>query len=177
MSRTRKIALHGIFLALIIVSAKISLPVVPPVPFTLQSAVVILCGLVLGWQSAFTVAIYIILGLIGAPVFAMGGGIGYVFYPTFGFTLGFLFSAIITGLIYKSKPTFKRSVVAVCAGTVIIYVVGIVYYLLMQSFYFGTAVDIGKVLLTFYVMFIPSDILKGVLCVAVASRLKKINLL
>lgn len=172
MNRTKRLAYHGIFLALFIVTAKISFTVFPPVPFTLQSAAVILCALVMGWQSAFTVAIYILLGIAGLPVFAMGGGVGYLLYPTFGFTLGFLVCGFVTGLIYSKKKTVKNSVVAVIVGTLIIYICGISYYLLLKNFYFGESVDIWKTLMTFYVVFIPSDLLKGAICIAIARRVK-----
>lgn len=166
--------LHGIFLALFVASAKVGLQIIPPVPFTLQTCAVILCGLVLGWQSVITVALYILLGLVGLPVFALGGGIGYALYPTFGFTLGFLLATPIVGLIYAKNRTVKNSIFAVIIGTLCIYVIGIGYYLLLQNFYFGKQVDFGKTLINFWVLFIPSDIIKGAICVITAKRIKPV---
>ena len=176
MSRTKKIVFHGLFIALLVASAKVSFTVIPPVPFTLQSAVVITCALVLGWQSVITVGLYVAMGLAGLPVFAAGGGIGYVLYSTFGFTIGFLFCALICGLLYAKFRTVKGSVLAVSVGTVVIYFCGILYYLIIKKFYFAESVDFWKIILTFYVVFIPSDIIKGVVCIIIAKRLQPITL-
>jgi len=93
------------FSALIAVGAFIRIPV-PVVEFiTLQTLFVNLAGLILGKKyGAVSVAVYIAAGLAGAPVFAAGGGPGYIVRPTFGYILGFLAGAFIAGLIReKSK--------------------------------------------------------------------------
>ena len=90
----RDLTLGGLFTALIGVGAflKITIPVQPvPMHFTLQFFFVLLCGLWLGPQKgAMAVGGYVLLGLFGVPVFAGGGGLGYVLRPSFGYLLGFV---------------------------------------------------------------------------------------
>ena len=172
----KRIARLGLFVALLIVSAKITIPMVP-VPMTLQSLTVIFFACFLGFlDSAIGVAVYIALGLLGLPVFASGSaGIAYVIKPSFGFTIGFFVACFASGLIYRKGGKIIRTIIAVTAGTISIYIVGIAYFLLLKTFYFGDSFEFWNVLLTFWIVFIPSDILKGVICVLVLKRLEIIK--
>lgn len=169
-----RIAFCGLFVALLTVSAKLTIPM-SPVPFTLQTAVVLLAGVCLGWRGCLcSVGAYIVLGLLGVPVFAMGGGIQYALMPTFGFTVGFLVGSVVTSLCLRCEnPSPKRLILATLAGTATIYLIGILWYLLLQLFWFGNSVDLWKILLSFWILFIPSDILKGALVVLVGGRLRR----
>lgn len=83
--------------AVLTISAKISVPV-QPVPVTLQTLAVAVLAAGFGWRIALaTVALYIVEGLAGLPVFASGGGPQYIFSPTFGFIVGCLPMAYIIG--------------------------------------------------------------------------------
>ena len=74
-----KLAQCALFVVLMIVSAFIRIPI-PYVPVTFQTVVAVLAGLMLGpWWGAASVAVYVILGLLGLPVFANGGG-GYAYH-------------------------------------------------------------------------------------------------
>lgn len=78
-------------------AAKFKVPL-PPVPFTLQSLAVAAIAAAFGWRvGVATVALYIIEGLSGLPVFASGGGPAYVMSPSFGFILGWLPMALVIG--------------------------------------------------------------------------------
>ena len=106
----REISFIGLFTALIAAGAFIRIPV-PVVPFTLQFLFTMLAGLLLGGRlGAISVGSYIVLGLIGLPVFASGGGIGYILTPTFGYLIGFCVGAFVTGKIanVQTVPSFKR---------------------------------------------------------------------
>ncbi len=167
----KRIAFIGLFVSLLVVSAKISIPFVP-VPMTLQSAVVLFFACYLGGvDSLIGVGLYIVLGLVGVPVFAGGGGFGYVVAPSFGFTLGFAASAAVCGFLYKSGDKLLRKITVVGLGTITVYVVGIVYFLLLKALYLGGDIDIWNILLTFWIMFIPSDIIKGAICVILLKRI------
>ncbi len=104
--KTKDIALAGVFIALTIVCAKIKIPF-PVVPLTFQLVVVVASGIFLGPKlGAVSQAIYLLLGLIGLPVFADGGGIAYAIRPTFGFLLSFPLAAFLAGLLWpKSKAS------------------------------------------------------------------------
>jgi biotin transport system substrate-specific component len=82
---------------LLTLSAKISVPVMP-VPVTLQTFAVAILAAGFGWRiGVATVALYLVQGLAGLPVFATGGGIDYIFRPSFGFIVGYLPMAYIIG--------------------------------------------------------------------------------
>ena len=107
-------ALCGMFTALIVVGAFIKIDI--PLPlytmhFTLQWLFVMMAALLLGSKlGALRVIVYLFIGLIGVPVFAAGGGIGYVFRPGFGFLLGFALSAFIMGLICE-RINYNRFII------------------------------------------------------------------
>ena len=85
--RAQELVLCGIFSALIAVGAVLRVPV-PLVPFTLQLFFVTMAGFVLGPRlGAVSALVYVALGLLGVPIFTEGGGLGYVFKPTFGYLI------------------------------------------------------------------------------------------
>ena len=114
--KTRDLILISIFAALVAVGAFIRIPLpFSPVPVTLQFIFSAYAGLFLGpRKGAYALLVYIGLGLIGLPVFTQGGGIGYIFMPTFGFLIGFTLSTVWIGYCrtkmkeYKFLPLFCR---------------------------------------------------------------------
>lgn len=95
-SRTRSIAFVGLSIALMAVSAWVSIPL-GPIPFTLQTFVMMFALLVLTpKQCLAAIAGYLLLGAIGVPVFSsMRGGIGILMGPTGGFLWGWLVAAAV----------------------------------------------------------------------------------
>lgn len=82
---------------LLAASAKFKVPL-PPIPFTLQTLAVAALAAGFGWRiGVATVALYLIEGLAGLPVFANGGGLAYVLSPSFGFLAGYLPMALLIG--------------------------------------------------------------------------------
>ena len=89
--------------ALLAISSKIQTPFTL-VPATMQTFVVMFIGIVLGYKLAtLTVILYLIEGSLGLPVFAKGGGIGYLLGPTGGYLIGFIFTAFFAGHINEKK--------------------------------------------------------------------------
>ena len=89
--------------ALLAISSKIQTPFTL-VPATMQTFVVMFLGIVLGYKlAALTVVLYLIEGSFGLPVFAKGGGIGYLLGPTGGYLIGFIFTAFFAGYINENK--------------------------------------------------------------------------
>ena len=124
-STTQDIARAGLFTALLVVGALVSLPV-GSVPFTLQVFVVLLAGMLLGPRVAsLSVAAYLALGLV-APVYAGGAsGLAVLFGPTGGYLWGFLPAVLVSGLLAGGKPcSVPRFVVAGLAGLLPVYVLG-----------------------------------------------------
>lgn len=162
--KTKNMILCAMFVALIAVGAFIKIPV-PVVPFTLQYLFTMLAGLLLGGKKGcLAVCIYIILGLAGLPVFAQGGGIGYIFQPSFGYIIGFAVGAFVTGIIAnkKSHPNLKRLLAANFAGLGIVYLFGMVYYYLISNFYLGSPIGLWPLFLYCFILAVPGDI---VLCI------------
>lgn len=171
--KIRNLILCAMFAALTAVGAFIKIPI-PYVPFTLQLTFVTLAGYILGAKNGMiSVLIYIALGLIGIPVFTEGGGIGYVFKPTFGYIIGFALGAFVTGLIARksSRPSYPRLLAAGFAGLVVVYVMGILYYYLISRFYLGSDVTVRSVLLYCFVLVVPGDIALTFVAALAAKRI------
>lgn len=129
MDRTKEWVLVGLFAALTAVGAVIRVPLLPEMPMTMQTLFVVMAGLLLGARGAFySQAVYVFLGLAGIPVFAQGGGgLAYVATPTFGFLLGFMLGAPVTGWVdrlLRRWPLVVRSMVAAAAGMIVLYGLG-----------------------------------------------------
>ena len=92
-------ALTALFAALISVGGRITIPI-PYVPITLQTLFTVLAGLLLGSKlGAVSSALYVLMGLLGLPVFSAGAGPAYVFHPTFGYMIGFIVGAWLQALL------------------------------------------------------------------------------
>lgn len=95
-----------------------------------------MAGILLGGKLGFcAVGAYVALGLLGLPIFAQGGGIAYVFQPSFGYIIGFAAGAYITGEIanQSEKPGYGRLLAANFAGLAIVYLFGMAYYYWMSN--------------------------------------------
>lgn len=170
---TRNLTLIGLFTALIAAGAFMKIPV-PVVPFTLQFLFTTLAGLFLGGKKgAISVAVYICLGLIGLPIFASGGGIGYIFNPTFGYLIGFCAGAYVTGKIANAKPqpSFKRLLTACFLGLLTVYFFGMVYYYFISNFYLKSPIGIWPLFLYCFILAVPGDILLCFLSAILAKRM------
>ncbi|MCM1383678.1 MAG: biotin transporter BioY [Lachnoclostridium sp.] len=171
--KTKNMILCAMFVALIAVGAFIRIPI-PVVPFTLQYLFTMLAGLLLGGKrGSLAVCVYILLGLLGLPVFAQGGGIGYVFRPSFGYIIGFAVGAFVTGVIAnkKNRPSLGRLFAANFAGLGIVYFFGMVYYYLISNFYLNSPIGIWPLFLYCFLLAVPGDIF---LCIAGAFLGKRL---
>jgi len=164
--------LASLFAILTAVGALIRIPF-PMVPLSLQTLMVILAGLVLGSRyGALSQVIYIMLGLMGLPVFTGGGGIHYIFHPTFGFLLGFIAGAWLAG----SSPMRKRKgpgnyIIKALLATAGIYLCGILCLYLNLNFLAGKPVTLFQAVQIGMIPFIPGDILKILAASFLASRI------
>ena len=162
--RTKDMILCAMFVALIAAGAFVRIPI-PVVPFTLQYLFTMLAGLLLGGRKGcLSVCVYIALGLAGLPIFAQGGGAGYIFQPSFGYIIGFAVGALVTGIIAEKKetPGYGLLLAANFAGLGIVYAFGMLYYYLVSAFYLGTPIGLWPLFLYCFILAVPGDI---VLCV------------
>ena len=162
VSRTLRLVRIAIFVALIIVGAFVKFPI-GIVPVSMQFAFCMFASLMLGGLDSFIcVAIYIVMGLIGIPVFSAGGGFAYVLQPTFGYILGFLIAAPAGGFVargIRNDAVLKipRLLLGALCSLAIVYTVGVTYMYLMLNFYVGTAMSAQKAWLVGCAVFLPTD--------------------
>lgn len=117
------------------IAAKINVPVWP-VPVTLQTFAVAALAAAFGWRiGVATVALYILEGMSGLPVFATGGGPAYILGPTGGFIVGWLPMAYIIGLATDSGASGKPLPLfgAMLLGNAVMFVLGFAWLLLMGA--------------------------------------------
>lgn len=166
----------ALFTALTALSAFIRIPL-PLVPVTLQTAVVILSGIVLGARyGALSQTVYVSMGLIGFPIFAKGGGLAYLEQPSFGFLAGFIPAAWVSGHVAGSwrKSSLPRIFGASLAGLVLIYIAGASF----MYWYFFPVVQqkdlaMMQVLKIGVFPFVPLDLLKILLLLPIITILKR----
>ena len=164
----------SLFTAIIAVGAFIQIPVPGMDYFTLQFLFVLMAGMILGSRKgAISVAVYVLLGLIGVPIFAAGGGITYIFRPSFGYLLAFILAAYITGVISERNKdnTFKRYLLASIVGFVVTYIIGLTYKYFMLNFYVGEKTALLMVVADCFPIDMPGDILLTILSAILAKRL------
>lgn len=172
----RDITQTGIFTALTAVGAFISIPI-GPVPITLQSFFVILSGIILGSKKAmFSQITYLLLGLIGFPIFSgFSGGLQHIFKPSFGFIVGYVAAAYVVGKLTEEKTATRYLWAAVLTGTFIIYAFGLPYMYYILNIMLKSNLSIVKILQLGMFAFIPGDMLKAVIIVFTANRLKSVT--
>ena len=170
---TREMVLCALFAALIAVGAFIRVPV-PVVPFTFQFLFTMLAGLLLGGRlGATSVSLYLMMGLAGLPVFAEGGGFGYILKPSFGYLIGFCVASYVTGVMANkdAHPTFRRLLLANFAGLAIVYAMGLAYYYVICNYVIGTPIAMWPLFLYGFLLSVPGDILLCFLGASLAKRL------
>lgn len=130
---TKRLIKISYFTMLTIIGSMIRIPM-GMMTLTFQSFFVVLSGLVLGKKDgAFAQTVFMILGLIGLPVFTGGGGINYVLMPSFGYIVGFIFGAYTAGLVLSRFKTLKSRHIffAGVMGLVPIYIIGMAYQVII----------------------------------------------
>lgn len=170
----RDITQVGIFAALTAIGAFISIPV-GPVPISLQTFFVLLSGIILGSRKAMlSQVVYVMLGLIGLPIFAgFSGGFQTVFKPSFGFIIGFIIAAYVVGKIAEKKSnSIKYMCIAVLAGTIIMYIIGLPYMYYILNIILSKNLNVIQIMKLGMFMFIPGDTIKAIVVVLIGSNLK-----
>lgn len=176
-SRTRSMILCGLFAALTAVGAFIRIPMPLFDYVTLQTLFVLLAGMLLGSKrGALSLTVYLLVGLSGVPIFAAGGGIGYVLRPSFGFLLGFVAAAWAIGRLTERNKSmgWPALFAAGLAGLAILYTMGIVYKYAILNFYMGTVTPAWTILAACFPLDIPKDVLVALAAALLAARLRPI---
>jgi biotin transport system substrate-specific component len=164
----QKMVLAALMAALTAAGAYMAIPI-GPVPIVLQSLFVILSGLVLGsrWAAA-SMAIYLLAGIIGLPVFAGGsGGLTKLLGPTGGYLVGFLLAAYFIGLVAeRSGGRLWINLLGLVAGSLLIYLCGVAWLKTILDISFNKALAMGMW------PFLPGDALKIAAALALERSLR-----
>lgn len=160
--------------AILAVCSWISIPALGPlVPFTLQTfAVFVISGLFDWKKSISAIAVYILLGAVGVPVFSnFKGGIAALTGPTGGYIVGFIFMIIVIQ-IFKNikKGSFIFLITGMLIGLAALYTFGTTWFFVVYTSA-GNITTLGSVLAMCVLPFIIPDLLKMALAVIIVNRL------
>lgn len=172
---TRRIIHIAYFTALTAVGAFIRIPI-GEVAFSMQSFFVIMAGLIIGAvDGCIAQAAYMIIGLIGIPIFTQGGGFSYVLKPSFGYILGFCAGAFVSGAMLKllgNNRTFKIWTAAIC-GLIPMYAIGCAYQYMILVVVTKLSAAAAAVSLVSIALFFVFDLVALFLVSLVYPRLAK----
>ena len=154
----------ALFAALTAVGAFIRIPLGYS-SITLQTFFTAMAGCVLGpWYGALSQLVYVVLGLVGLPIFTQGGGIGYLMQPTCGFLIGLIPAAWVIGRIAGRKPEPKQIVPACLLGYGVLYAIGVPYMALILNTFLGKGMGFSVIMWAGMIPFLPGDMIK-ILCI------------
>jgi len=174
--KTREMILIALFAALTSVGAYMII-VLPftAVPFTMQILFVAFSGILLGAKNGMiSQFIYMIIGLVGVPVFSGAtGGIQSILKPTFGYVIGFVLFAFVTGYMINKikKLTIPKIFLCIMVGLMVDYVIGVTYMYFVFNLYMGKEISYLTAINWGFTPFILFDTIKCLIVAVVASLL------
>ena len=175
INKTRDIVFIALFAVLIAVCAWISIPSI--VPFTMQTfAVYLSLNFLGGKRGTVSVCVYLLLGLIGVPVFSnFNAGPGALFGATGGYMIGWIFSGLVMWLLEKMHGNkIWVQAVSMVVGLVVCYIMGTAWFMFVYAHNTGQ-VGLWTVLGWCVFPFIIPDMVKLGLALWLSQRLKKIT--
>lgn len=172
--KARTISYVALFTALTAIGAFIKIPI-PYIPFTLQILAVYLAGALLGPRLGMLSQLcYVLIGLIGVPVFAEGGGFGYIFKPTFGYLLGYILGAYVNGWLINrfSLSTIRSIFFANAASLLTVYLFGCIWLYGAMKWIVETPLSISQTILYGFLLPVPGDLLLCILCAVIIQKVR-----
>ncbi len=182
-NKTYNIVLIAVSAALITICSWISITI-GPVPFTLQTMAIFAVLMTIGGaRGSVAVIIYLLLGLVGVPVFAgFKGGPASFLGPTGGFLVGFAVASLVWILLEKllrdkmSSSAVKRILYGVINAViceVVMYTIGVIWFMVVYGQQTGP-VGLGATLTMCVVPFIIPDIVKIAVAIVIGERAGKL---
>ena len=173
-SITKTITFLALFTALMCVLSPFAIPM-QPVPITLATLVVyIIAGLLDYKYAAIPIILYILIGLMGVPVFSNGtAGLAVLGGPTAGFIYGYILGALAESLLlhfFKEKKWMYP--VAMVGATIFIYAFGLTWFMIYMN-NSGKAITFGAALMACVVPFLLGDAIKIIAASSVCISLRK----
>ena len=172
---TRDMALTSLFAALLAGTAQLAIPV-GPVPVAFQILFVLLAGVVLGPKlGPASIAVWVLLGVFGLPVFAQGkAGAAVLIGPTGGYIVGYFVCTYIVGYAAEHfELTYKNMGIAMFAGLAAIYGIGLLGFMLSFQYVLQKAMSLDKAISLAVVPFLPFDVLKAIMAVYGGVRVRR----
>ena len=170
-SRIYEMVLIAVMTAVTCVLAPISLVIpVSPVPISLAMLAIFVSVYVLDMKRAtVSYALYLLLGLVGVPVFSgFSSGPAKLFGPTGGYLIGFVFLVIICGyFIDRWTSKIYMCVLGMVLGTIVCYAFGTAWLAYVAHMDFGAALMAGVI------PFLPGDAAKIIIAILVGPQLRK----
>lgn len=170
------IAMMALSIAMTTIGAYISIPI-GTIKITLQFLVTNTVCLLLGKKwGGLSIWIYILMGLVGLPIFSQfAGGLSYVLQPSFGFLIGFAVGGQVAAFVREKsgKDTYLTYFVSSLIDLMVLDVIGVVYGAIIMYGYMHSAMSVWKFLVAFLLPFIPIDIAKCALSALLCNRLYK----
>jgi len=170
--KTKDMILTALFTALMAIGAFVKIPF-PFVPLTFQPFFCAFAGIILGSKlGALSQLLYVAIGLAGVPIFAYGGGITYIYNPTFGYLIGFVAAAYVIGKISESrkKINITNSLISVMSGLLIINLIGVPYFYLIKNLYFNQNISVWYVISIVFLPYFIKDLVLYIIVALTAAR-------
>ncbi len=174
-ARLKSMVFVALMAAFLCIFSPISIPL-PLVPITLQTFAVFLASALLGWKrGTVAVLIYLLLGLIGLPVFSgWTGGFSSFATPSSGYIIGFVFTALLTGFLIDRFPNrLWMYPVAMIAGLAVCYLFGTIWFLVYMNVWMATPYTLWQALLVCVIPFLVGDAVKIAAAAALSYPLRK----
>jgi len=171
--RVQDILNVALFSALTAIGALISVPLpFSHVPITLQTMFTYMAGALLGsYLGALSQLIYVLMGVMGLPIFAKGSaGISVLLGPTGGYLAGFIPGAFVIGKLaeIKKNPSFRWLLICMTAGTAVVYILGVLQLMNWVRIGVKEAVVVGVL------PFTVGDALKMLAAAYMSIRIRKV---
>lgn len=165
---TQQMALVAIMTALTCILAPFSLPI-GPVPISLTNLVIYFSLYLLGWKlGTLSYVIYLLIGLVGVPVFSgFTAGPAKLFGPTGGYLIGFIPMAIIAGIVIDKFSQRWIQILGMIVGTAICYAFGTAWFCIQAGYTVSTALAVCVI------PFIPADLIKMVIAMIIGPEIRK----
>ena len=164
-------ALTGVMAAFICIAGPLTVPA-GPIPLSLATFAVYLAGAVLGRkQGTLAVALYLLIGIAGVPVFSgFSGGFQKLAGVTGGYLIGYLPCAFLSGLgaeLAEERGRIRILPAMMAAGTAVLYAVGTAWFMIQSGNALGTALSLCVV------PFLPGDAVKIAAAVMLTVPVRK----
>lgn len=170
-SKILSMALIALFAALTAVLSQIAIPTPWQIPISLGNLAGFLAVGLLTWEeAALSQVVWVLLGVVGAPVFSGMGSLSRLVGPTGGYIIGYIVSAVAAGLILtKIGYRFWKMVAALVVGLLLCYLFGTVWYVIVMK-----QTSFWAALLACVFPYIPFDLVKIVLVSLLSLKLQPI---